>query len=544
MKIKQKRLKKALTLYTNKYKEPYVIEDKIDGLTGLIYKNKFYTRGDGNVGNNITHLLPLMNIPNSQEYGIRGEIVMDKEVFEEYKKTHPDASNPRNTASGLVNSKTIDTKWVSKLNFYAYQILNDTLLKPSQQIVKLREMGFKTPTAVVSQTISVENLETYLRQRKQQAPYDMDGLVIIQDENIEYPTDRNPYHSIAFKAETPVFETKVIKVEWNVSKDNRLKPIVYYEPVDYFGTILSKATGKNAKFIIENKIGKDAIIKITRGGDVIPDILEVVKPSTPQLPDIDPDDYKWDDTETDYILKYDTKDVYAKRLEFFIKTLEIENAGPARVKLMVDAGIDTINKLVNAQPKDFEKLERIGSKTAQKIYDSIQDKIKDVPLNKLMAASGVFGRGFGSRRINDLLKQYPNLLDIKENLKEKIMEVNGFGEIVTEQIINGLPRFRKFLDENPNIIFVIDKKVEPLVDVKQNLAGKVIVVTGFRGDERFKREVETRGGIYKDTAPSKKDAANTILVATGNAGGSKVETARKLKIPIMAKEEFEKIYFI
>ena len=150
---------------------------------------------------------------------------------------------------------------------------------------------------------------------------------------------------IAFKKESVGIKTTVIDVIYEESMDRLLIPRVFYETVKKEAN-LNWASGKNAKFIIDNGIGPGAEILITRGGDIIPDIVGIVKSVEPTLPDFDTNDYEWDTTATNLILKYDTDTVLSKKIEYFISTMGIRDFGPARIRQMVDIGFMKTNIVI------------------------------------------------------------------------------------------------------------------------------------------------------------------------------------------------------
>ena len=148
----------ALTSWKNKYSGPYVLSCKLDGVSGLYTTEdetpKLYTRGDGKVGQDISHLLKVLKLPKEPGYVVRGEFIIPKTVFEEkYQKTF---ANPRNLVSGIVNSKTIDEK-ARDLHFVAYEVIKPEM-KPSEQMKKLEELGHKVVQHRFDEDITNESL--------------------------------------------------------------------------------------------------------------------------------------------------------------------------------------------------------------------------------------------------------------------------------------------------------------------------------------------------------------------------------------------------
>ena len=152
----------ALITWKSKYSGQYVLSCKLDGVSGLYTTEngeaKLYTRGDGKVGQDITHLLKVLKLPKHEGHVVRGEFIILKEVFEEkYSKTF---ANPRNLVSGIVNSKTIDEK-ARDLHFVAYEVIKPEM-KPSEQMNKLIELEHEVVKHQIEEEITNEQLSEIL----------------------------------------------------------------------------------------------------------------------------------------------------------------------------------------------------------------------------------------------------------------------------------------------------------------------------------------------------------------------------------------------
>src|SRR3990167_6005011 len=449
-----------------KYNGPYLIEDKIDGAT-LLYTltiingqkvHNLYTRGDGNNGLDVSHLLAYLNLPkldmgnsssqknpadnlnlskldmdnsssqnipadnlnlqkldmdNSSSQNIlavRGEIVMTNDSFHKLGKEY---KNPRNMTSGLINAKdSLNPTLVSELKFYAYRIMNSTD-KPSIQMDILKSLGFLIPNTVLTNNISQDFLTSHMISRKQSASYDIDGLVVYNDHFEPFPANENPRHVVAFKMETDIVETVVIEVQWNASKDMLLKPRVHYQTVHLSGADLSHASGYNARFIVDNEIGPGAVIRLTQIGDIIPTILSVITPSVngPQWPNKDDGQYGWNENGVELVLTMPSKQVIVKRLNHFLTTIGVQHFGGGRLKILVDAGLQSIDQLIRLQPHMMTSLPGIGQITSEQLCNDMQVKLNGISLDKLLTASGFFP-GIGQKRFEALLQAYPQLLSM------------------------------------------------------------------------------------------------------------------------------------
>lgn len=537
----------ALNKWTKKYKGPFVISAKLDGISAL-YVNmaegpKLYTRGNGIYGQDISHLIPYLIKKNIDDVAIRGEIIIAKEVFD--KKYSKEFANPRNFVAGIVNKKTIDPKIVKDLDFVAYELINP-VMKPSDQIKKFITINFDHVKFDVKEKISNEELSEILIDWRKDYKYEIDGIIVVNDEIYPRPT-KNPDYAFAFKMviSDQVAEAKVVDVLWTPSKDGYLKPRVQIEPINLGGVTVEYATGFNAKFIEDNKIGIGAIITIIRSGDVIPHIMSVVTPAEyvkfPSVP------YKWNETHVDIILDNKEEDavVREKNITAFFKNLEVEGIGPGNVKRLIEAGFDSVAKILAMNEKDFLTVDGFKKKTADKLYNGIQEKIKKATLSEIMTASNVFGRGFGDKSFNKILEKYPDILTSKEPDKEKksnLLKVEGVADKTADKFIEHIPEFIKFLD-NANLKYKLEKDhvVSTEFDKTNQLFKKKIVITGFR-DKTLLEKLKDVGA--ENSATVSKNTFVVIVKEDKDEDTGKADQARKLNIPIMTLEEFNKQYFI
>jgi DNA ligase (NAD+) len=554
-KIKGENAEEDLRRFLKNFPGEKVVEDKIDGNSGLyvvryingILYRKLYTRGNGYIGTDISHLLNYINIPIPDfDIIIRGELIIPHIDFDRINRNN-DFKNARNAGSGVLNSKDINEELAKHMGFFAYSILDWPYdkINQSQQLQFLKALGFDIPWYTVIKEATVSKLEKYLEKRKEEAPYDIDGIVVCDNAKF-YPIDegKNPKHMIAFKVDVSII-TVVKEVIWKPSKDGILKPVVIYDPVEMSGVTMSRASGKNAKFIIGNSVGPGAKILITRAGDVIPDILEVIEPAIKiQLPK---EEYIWNDNQIEFILKNsaDNDTVKKGKIEYFMTQMDIKNVGPGRITLLYDNGYNTLYKILNANANDFAKIEGLGKKSGQQIYDNIYNVISFSPLAHLMSASGVFGPGFGFKRFETILNVYPDILSRAtlpiNQLTALIRFVPGFDKIA-ENIAEGLPRFNKWLADHPMIIiesiesvFTGGEEMEPgyvpMNDIK-------IVFTGFRSSE-MENKIKQRGGIVTSSVTK----TLTYLVAKDPTDlKGKGEKAQQLGVPIISVEQFKSLY--
>jgi len=556
--------------YKAKYPGPFVISDKLDGVSCMIIYTsgeiKMYTRGNGTEGQDISHLLGYVKniIPaiydkdieirglKNTEIAIRGELIISKENWKLLGNLGKQGANPRNTVSGAINSDILNKDILQKIDFVAYSLVYPKL-KDGLNI--LDGMGFKVVNNYLTSDINLDKLSKILERRREESEYIIDGIVI--EDNSKYykiEKDKNPEHAFAFKSIHSLEQVEVIvtKVEWNVSKDMYMKPIVMFNEIDLDGVKIKQATGFNGQYITKNIVGPGSRIIIIRSGNVIPHIYKVLSPSAnsyPSMPGVEGVDYVWNDTHVDIImLNKDgnkNRDFDIKNLIYFMKTANIENMGPGNISKIYDAGFDDIKKIVNITKTDLLKIDGFKEKTATNIINALSE-IKNIDCLVLMDASNIMGRGFGYKKIKLITDTYPSiLLHDKKNRKitseltiSNLMDVDGIAEISAKLFLTNLPKFYDFYDNlglkckgtdslvSPGAAVNIEK--HPIIQNK-NILGKSFVFTGFR-DKDLETYITRMGGFIK-TAVSKN--TDYLVVADLNDNSGKVEKAKVLGIPII-----------
>ena len=528
--------------WKNKYKGSYVISDKLDGVSGLFVikrgLKKLYTRGNGSIGTDISSLIPKIKILNQKfkikNIAIRGEFIISKRNFKKCKNTY---SNPRALVSGLINKKTVNKNELDIVDFIAYEVIKPDKKKISSQLSIIDKLNLKSVHALKINNFDETFLSKYLTIRKEKAPYEVDGLVIY-DNNIHIRNKSgNPKYAFAFK-DTSLNQTaivEVLKVEWNISKDGLLKPRIFIKAVKLSGVIIKNVTGFNAKYILDNDIGKGSRLKIIRSGDVIPHIVSIEKRSLADMPSIK---YKWNKTKVDIIIDESNKEIdnerSVKNITYFLKTLEIKNIDTKIVEKLVENNINTIKKIINIKVDDFLKIDGFKEKLAEKLFTNIQDGIKDVELARLMSGTNIFGAGFGIKKFNLILDKYPNILKIlksKDEILKMIILIDGFEEKTAKKFVDNLDKFKKFLKDNPNIKI---KNTKKKVKGKKYL-GKTIVFSGFR-DKELEEEIISEGGKVTTTITNNTDL---LIVKDINENSSKIIKAKQLGVRIVKKDEFK-----
>ena len=533
----------ALSNWLNKYHGPYVITCKLDGVSGLYTTEgtvaKLYTRGDGKVGQDISHLIPYLRLPKTKNIVIRGEFIIPKLVFEtKYKNKF---ANPRNMVAGIINHKTIGGS-VHDLHFVAYEVIKPVLI-PSKQMEFFESHDVESVLYKIETKLTNELLSKNLIELRQKYAYEIDGIIVTNDATYERKPG-NPEHAFAFKMvlSDQIAEAKVVDVIWTASKDGYLKPRVQIEPINLGGVRIEYATGFNGAFIHDNKIGVGAVIELIRSGDVIPHIRKVtVQAEQPRMPSVP---YKWNDTHVDIMLEDIETDetVKEKVITGFFKGIGVDGLSSGNVARIIKSGYDSVPKIIKMTMNDFLGVDGFKDKIAAKLYNGIREKVEAASLITIMSATNIFGRGFNEKKLELIMENYPDvLLSAETNAQKiaKISEIKGMAEKTSEAFVERIPNFLQFIKETG-----MDNKItmanvsEKVFDENHILYGKSIVMSGFR-DVELKNALKQIGAKVSESVS--KNTFALIVKDTSETSG-KISEAIKLGVPVMSADKFKKDY--
>jgi NAD-dependent DNA ligase len=548
--------------WIKKYKGPYNLSDKLDGVSALlVYKKnesiKLFTRGTATEGQDITVLIKYLNLPSFEEIkeyvskkkivaddkdnlmAFRGELIINQKIFE--KNWGNTLKNARNSVAGLVNSKNINSDLAKDTNLVLYEVV-DPFLKIDDQFKILNELGFKVVKNKTVTTISFEILSKYLRDRRSNGEYLIDGIIITDSKKHDRNTDGNPEYAFAFKdiLEDQITQSTIIQIEWNISKNGYLNPTVIIEPVSIGGVEIKRVSAHNAKYVVDNKLGVGAKIEIIRSGDVIPYIQKVIKPATKI--DLPKGKWHWNETEVDIISNdMESDELKIKNLQFFFSTLNTKGMGKKNVEKIYNSGLNTIDKILKAKESDLLKIEGFQEKTSSNLILAIKESLTNVNLAKLIAASNALGEGIGERRLKQVLDTYPNLITdykkwSKKEFIDKIKELEGWEDKTSSILVNNFDEFIKFYNKIKSYI-TLEKKIE----IKQSkLTGLTIVLSGFR-DNDLQEKLESIGVKISSSVSKNTDYLVVKDQETINEGTGKVQKAQDVGVKIITKEQLVKL---
>ena len=541
----------AVERFRKNYSGPYTITPKLDGISAYYYRqhgeHHLYTRGDGTIGTDISHMLSWLCLPSLKEGdGIRGELIMSSEAFTKY----TDKSNPRNMVTGILGAKeSLNTEEAKDIDFIGYEYYSKRARTHQEQLDIIRLRNIQVVECQVATTISDETLTHMYRDVRESSLYAIDGIVVT-DTSKPHPryTKDNPKYAKAFKMilDDQKAVTDVIRVIWNESRYGLLKPQVEVRPVKIHNVNYTFATGHNAKFIQENGIGPGAKIELLRSGDVIPYVNRVIEKAEPQMPDVA---YEWDG-EAEIVAATASSERYVKQLHFFFTSLGIKDVGPQLVRKLYGKGYETIHDWVCMNVDDIVGVEGIQEKKATKTITNIQNGFRHATVVTLLAASGTFGRGLGEKRLTLIFSKFPNLMEDEMDTRDMVREIStldGFGETIALQFAEHFEDARAFWKSLPDQVrYHAKHNGTPIADEPLMIAGKlegsalhnqVVLLTGFRDVDLCNKILE-HGGTLSSTFSSK---VTMLIIKDDSYTNKKLEKAKENGIQVLTKDALSRV---
>ena len=545
---------KILQKWIIKYNNPssYIIGEKLDGISCLIVFNNnkiyIYTRGNGIYGQNISHLKnKIKGIPSNitDNISVRGEIIINKSNW--LKISHK-GSNARNVVAGFVNSKIIDNEIAKYIEFVVYDVIEPRNNLESSLILA-SNYGFNIVKNIKINHLSVSSLYNMYKDWKNESKYEIDGLVITHNSIYKIKSGENPKYSFAFKSLLMQEDAIVIvtDIEWNISKDKYLKPIVKFNEIKLNGVKIKQATGFNADYIVKNNIGIGSKLAIIRSGDVIPHIKTVLsqssKPLMPEVPYI----WKGKDIILDSDIKNREQDI--KIYSNFMKSLNIKGIGEGIITKLYDNSFDTLIKIINITKNDLLDIDGFKEKSATNIINSLLT-IKTKTCLELMTASNLFGRGLGEKKLNLIIEKFPYICNNQKKALEldinDLIKINGMGNITASLFISNLHKFYQFYNllhinnENENKDNNDRKDKNDNKDIndknKKKYENNIYVFSGIR-DKDLEKIIMANGGKIASIVSKK---TTVLIVKNYDEETVKVKTAKSFNVPIIEYNEFIK----
>jgi NAD-dependent DNA ligase len=523
------RSRKALELWCKKFDldDRFLITEKLDGISALTFTSegsqKMYTRGNGVKCCDISGFLKIVAVPEITDpsIAVRGELIMKNAVFRD--KFSSEYKNARNLVAGQFSSKRVTPHIVTAIDFVAHELIEinaPSQKSPDQQIAILKSFGFAVPSVrrVNLAFLRQPNLNSLLDYNLKNSEYASDGLVISLDAPYKRVTCGNPKHSISFKKEIDVASAiaTVREVVWSPSSKNVWIPVVHIEPVKLSGVTISKITGHNAKFIVDNGISPGAKLVCVRSGDVIPHIVEVVERGIEPVT-LPSDEWKGVNVIGGQNDLSDVKTIANLLCKLGVKNISIKTVEKLFNKCAVKSFFDVLSLSSDTLSKHFQE------KTLHKIISEITKlKSQQHAFTTLVGAAGVLGYGIGEKRV-EMLMRIPNFARLKPSPQE-ILKIDGFSNITADLILQHYDNMTHFVDECKRRGLHLK---EDSNDVDDKVAAKkTVCLSGFRDSTLYAKF---------NISPSVTKKCDALIVEDYSITG-KYKQATKLNIPIILKD--------
>jgi DNA ligase (NAD+) len=579
----------------------YVCELKLDGLSlalhyvagpnGSARLERGLTRGDGTIGEKVTsNVRTIKSVPLSisaaklavagltQDFEVRGEVVLPQAAFVKMNQEREAASlapavNPRNAAAGTIRTLEPNIVAQRRLDLYAYFLLREgDYLMPSQTeaLDALRAAGFR----VNANAKTVANIDEVIAFIAAAEPlrdtlgYEIDGVVIKADSRAQQRrlgfTGKAPRWAIAYKFAARGGVTRLLGVAFQTGRTGKITPVAELDPVFIGGTTVSRATLHNADEIARLGVRIGDFVKVERGGDVIPKIIEVVEDVTHprgtteiEFPSACPRcktalvreegevDLRCVNASCPARLEEELRHFASRGVmnieglgESLIAQLlghsmseaqesEVETAAETAAEPTRKALVHSIADIYSLKKEDLLGLERIGEKTADSLLEQIE-RSKAAPLARVLLGLGI--RHVGERTSQALSDAFGSLDELMKASIEDLTRINDVGPKVAETVfdffqnernLSLIERLRK-----AGLTFTAEKRV-----TTDTLAGLTFVLTGtlptLTRDEA-KEKIEAAGGKVSGSVSKK-----TSYLVAGEEAGSKLDKANSLQVPVL-----------
>ena len=549
----------------------YVCELKIDGLSvSLLYKDgklvRGATRGNGVVGEDITHnvetikSIPL-TIPYHDDIEVRGEIYMPKKSFIKLNEERSSLgqslfANPRNAAAGSV--RQLDSSIAAKRNLstFIYHLPNfkqHGIYYHHETLKFMKDLGFTVnPNIIVASNIQevIDFVKKWTVERDS-LPYEIDGIVIKVDNLLDQQklgfTARTPRWAIAYKFPAKEVLTKLQNIEFCVGRTGKITPRADLDPVHLAGSVIRSVTLHNEDYIKEKNIMIHDTIAIHKAGDVIPEVVRVIKErrTGEEIPFKMIKNCPICGTE---LVKHVEEVAYycpnphcdARNIEGLIHfssrdTMNIDGFGESIVEDFYNMGylksVPDFYRL-HQYKQELKELEGFGEKSIQNLLDSIENSKKN-SLEKLLFALGI--RHVGKKVAKILASHFETIDKLMNASKEDIESIPTIGEIIANSVYSYFKQ-----DKNQQMIDNLKKLginmsfTGEKIMVDEMFEGKTFVLTGTLTKltrEEASIEIEKKGGKVTNSVTKK-----TNVVVVGENPGSKYQKAQELNIEVWKED--------
>lgn len=552
----------------------YCCEVKIDGLScSAVYRDgklvEASTRGDGNVGENVTaNARTIASLPASisdaREIEVRGEVYLPRKALQELNAQRIQAGEPvfanaRNAAAGSLRqldpavtaSRHLEAWWYfwPRARDFGYRYHSDAT-------DGMQALGFRTnpERRVVEGIDAVLAYVAEYQEKRKSLDYDIDGLVIKVDDMSVYDelgyTAKVPRWEIAYKFPPEVVTTRVVDIVLSVGRTGRVAPTAVLEPVLLAGSTVARATLNNEEYVAEKDIRIGDIVTLHKAGDIIPEVGQVVLERRPEgtVPFRFSSECPFCGSKLvkDGVIIYCRNSLCPSRkingiIHFASDAgMDIDGLGDSLVEMLFNQGIlreiPDIYDLRDSAER-MEELDGLGKKSVAKLLQAIENS-KSNGLEMLLAGLGI--PLVGKKTAQVIASRFGSMDKLLEATVEELSSIPDIGQRTAEGIRRWLddPENREVIRRLKEAGVSMEAQRRKAVAPTNFFTGKRFVITGTLSAPRSEitARIEALGGVSSSSVSSKTD-----LVIAGTEAGSKLDKAKSLGIRIVEQEELDRL---
>lgn len=547
----------------------YLVEPKVDGLSvALEYQDGRFirgaTRGDGQVGEDVTeNLRTIKSIPLKLEGApghliVRGEVYMPKKVFarlNERRELEGKSlfANPRNAAAGSLRQLDPKIAAARGLDLVLFNIQywdGPGFETDSASLDWLKTMRFKViQYSLTGRMEQAQEVIWQIGDHREEYPFEIDGAVVklnsLRERSALGETAKFPRWAAAYKYPPEQKESVVQDIVVQVGRTGVLTPKAVVAPVRLAGTTVTNATLHNQDYITEKDIRIGDTVVVQKAGEIIPEIVRVVKEKRPagavpyQMPAVCPvcgaPVVRDEDGAHIRCTGAECPAQLLRNLTHFASrdAMDIEGLGPAVLEGLIKAQlVKTPADLYRLEEDQIAALERMGEKSAQNLLAALE-RSKSNDLSKLLFAFGI--RQVGQKAAKVLCRHFGSLDRLAQASLEELTAIDDIGEITARNLTEwfAAPQSQHLIAALKQVGVNMDSKAEPVGNL---LAGLSFVLTGELSSYSRKQAGEKLEalGAKVSSSVSKK----TSCVVAGEAAGSKLRKAQQLGVPVLDEGAF------
>ena len=565
------RMKEQASKYSKELK--YVVETKIDGLSAALeYKNGEFvrgaTRGNGLVGEDVTNnMLTIKSIPKKLkeriDITVRGEVFIGKEEFEKLNEERalneePLFANARNAAAGSLrqlDSKIAESRPLDIFIFNVQKSDTKEFKSHIESLDYLADLGFNVnPVRIVCNNIEeVIDAINEIGEERKDLSFGIDGAVVKVDD-LELrekigTTAKVPKWAIAYKYPPEKKETILKDIVCQVGRTGAITPLAILEPVVVAGSTISKTTLHNEDFIKEKDLRIGDHIFIQKAGDVIPEVVEVLKEKRTgkevvfEMPKVCPvcgaEVVREEGEAVNRCIGIECPAKMLRNIVHFVsrEAMNIDGLGESIIEQLIEKGfINNIADIYYLRYEDISSLKKEGDKFTKNLLNAINDSKKN-DLDKVICSLGI--KNVGSKLAKTLAKEFRSMDRLIEADIIRLNGINDVGEITANNIYEFFRQdqtkdlIQRLKDAGVNMEYLQEESDD------ERFSGKTFVLTGSL--EKYTRDeasdiIERLGGKTSGSVSKK-----TSYVLAGEEAGSKLTKAQTLGVPIITEQEFEEM---